>query len=179
MAWTAPMTAAANATLTAAQWNAQVRDNMAHQAPAQATAPGRHMVVSGAHAMVERATSGATVATAETRTSAAYGAVATAGPSVTVTTGTSALVWITAGLDNAVLGAGSYASFAVSGASTVAASDTWAVYVSGQDDVSPARRGVARRVTGLNAGANTFTMQYRVSSGTGTFSDREIIVMPF
>ena len=179
MAWTAPMTAASNSTLTAAQWNAQVRDNMACQAPAVAAAPGRHVVVSGAHAMVERATSAAVVATAQTGTGATYGDLSTVGPSVTVTTGATALVWLTASLDNATAGAGTYASLAVSGASSVAASDAAAVYVSGRDEVSPVRRGICRRVTGLTPGSNTFTMKYRVSSGTGTFSDREIIVMPF
>lgn len=179
MAWTAPMTATSNATFTAAQWNAHVRDNMAPQAAAQATAAGRHMVVSGANSMVERATSGAVVATSQTRSSTTYGDLATVGPAVTVTTGTSALVWITSGLDNTLTGAGSYASFAVSGVSTVNASDQWAVYVSGQDSESVVRRGVARRVTGLTAGVNIFTMKYRVGSGTGTFVDREISVMPF
>lgn len=179
MAWTAPMTATSNATFTAAQWNAQVRDNMAPQAAAQATATGRHMVVSGANAMVERATSGAVVATAQTRSSTSYGDLATVGPAVTVTTGTTALVWITSGLENSVSGAGSYVSFGVTGATTVNANDQWAVYVSGQDAASNVRRGSARRITGLAAGSNTFTAKYRVSSGIGTFSDREIIVMPF
>jgi hypothetical protein len=30
----------------------------------------------------------------------------------------------------------------------------------------------------LTPGSNTFTMKYRVSSGTGTFADRRISVMP-
>ena len=33
--------------------------------------------------------------------------------------------------------------------------------------------------TALNPGSNTFTAKYRVSSGTGTFLSRRIIVMPF
>jgi hypothetical protein len=31
----------------------------------------------------------------------------------------------------------------------------------------------------LNAGSNTFTMRYRVTAGTGTFSARRIGVIPF
>jgi hypothetical protein len=32
--------------------------------------------------------------------------------------------------------------------------------------------------TGLTSGANTFTAVYKVDAGTGTFLDRELVVIP-
>lgn len=78
------------------------------------------------------------------------------------------------------LGAFSKASFEVSGASTIAVSDSWGLYWSGQTAANSNRWGICRRVTGLTPGSNTFTMKY-ASGGTGatsTFARREMIVMP-
>lgn len=77
-------------------------------------------------------------------------------------------------------GAWSKASFAVSGATTVAASDDWCVFMSGASANAPGRWGVCRRVTGLTPGSNTFTMKYAAGAtgATGTFANREIIVLP-
>jgi hypothetical protein len=66
-------------------------------------------------------------------------------------------------------------SFAVSGASTVPASDDRALVVAGNDLV---RASATSLVTGLTAGSNTFTAQYRVNQGIGTFQVRDIIVIP-
>jgi len=72
------------------------------------------------------------------------------------------------------------ASFAVSGATTIAADDKWAIYMSGVTANNSNRWGVARLVTGLTAGSNTFTMKYAagVTGATGTFRKREIVVLP-
>lgn len=51
MAWTAPMTATANMTLTAAHWNTHVRDNLNMTAPAIATDGALHFVSSGANTL--------------------------------------------------------------------------------------------------------------------------------
>jgi hypothetical protein len=77
-------------------------------------------------------------------------------------------------------GAFSKASFAVSGASTIAVSDNWGIYWSGAAANNSNRWGVARRVTGLTPGSNTFTMKYASggSGATSTFARRELIVMP-
>jgi hypothetical protein len=99
--------------------------------------------------------------------------------SVTVTTGTSAFcVWHAAGVNAASL-AGVYVSVAVSGATTVAASDTIANYLqtpsSSLGIYFPIHSG--HIFTGLTAGSNTFTIKYRTTSGTATFDTRGIQVL--
>lgn len=122
----------------------------------------------------------ATVATSQGVTSATYTDLATVGPQVTVTTGTSVLVIISCGMTQ---GAGAdtnwgiNASFDVTGASSVAASD--ANCLSLMNSGSPLRYASrVVRLTGLTAGSNTFTMKYkRINQGTGTFADRTIMVI--
>jgi hypothetical protein len=99
--------------------------------------------------------------------------------SVTVTTGTSALcVWHASGI-NATSNAGVYVSVAVSGASTVAASDTIANLVqtpsSSLGIYFPIHSG--HIFTGLTAGSNTFTIKYRTTAGTAFFDTRGIQVV--
>lgn len=95
--------------------------------------------------------------------------------SVTLVTGTSALVQMesTSAVNTA---ATNFLSFSVSGATTLAADD-----VNGGRDISQAsgsRVGVSRAliITGLTAGTNTFTLNYRCDSGTITYFTRNIIV---
>jgi hypothetical protein len=93
--------------------------------------------------------------------------------SVTLTTGTKALVFINSQLrvteDNY-----SYVSVAVSGASTVAASDAKAIINYGQQQ---RRYGCAVYLSSLTAGSNTFTLKYKTGAGTGAFVNREITVI--
>jgi hypothetical protein len=99
---------------------------------------------------------------------------------VTVTTGTSALcVWHSAA-NNATSNAGIYVSVAVSGATTVAASDTISCLIQMPTSASsglyiPMSSG--HIFTGLTAGSNTFTIKYRTSSGTAFFNTRGIQVV--
>lgn len=120
----------------------------------------------------------ATVATGQTTTTTSYTDLATAGPSVTLTTGTKALVIISTRM---YVGAGStdiYTSYAVSGATTIAASDSTAIAL-GSSGVNLPVVGAswASLLTGLTAGSNTFTMKYRVSGSTGTWDRRYITVI--
>ena len=91
---------------------------------------------------------------------------------VTVTTGTKALV-IYGGQVNP--GNAGYISVAISGASTVTASDNNSVVfsVAGQD----AYQTRAIVFTGLTAGSNTFTEKFRANTGTASFSRRGITVI--
>jgi hypothetical protein len=73
-------------------------------------------------------------------------------------------------------------SFAVSGASTVAASDIRSL---AREHGTSSSTGYIQAsavyvVTGLTNGSNTFTAKYRVSGTTGTdaFANRSIIVVP-
>ena len=120
----------------------------------------------------------ATVATSETTTSTSYVDLATAGPAVTVTTGTKALVIITARLNNSTSPQSAFASFAVSGATTVAADDAYQLMVQAASGGMPIlRMSSSVIITGLTAGSNTFTMKYKVSANTGTYEKRNIVVI--
>lgn len=180
MAWTTPLTAVANATLTASQWNASVRDNLNMTAPALATAAGRFFASTGANAIAERVPSTAETNSSSTTTSTSYADLADlAGPSVTVTTGPTALVAISAVLTNDGTANTSYVSFEVSGATTLSASNFSALRYRPAAAGVNIQMGRARLMTGLTAGSNTFSMRYQVDAGTGTFNARQIAVIPF
>lgn len=118
----------------------------------------------------------AAVNTNQTTTSGTYTDLATAGPSVTLTTGTEALVFIGAMQRNDG-GNGNYTGVAVSGATTIAASDANALYMF--LDLNEQRAGGAyvAKITGLTAGSNTFTLKYRVQGNTGYWYHRSIMVL--
>ena len=181
MAWSTPLTAVANAALTAAQWNASVRDNLNETAPAKATAAGQLFVSTGVNAIAARTPTTAVVATLESTASTTFVDLTTVGPAVTVTTGTKALVFTTAQLSSNTAGASNNASYAVSGASTVAASVAGGVAFRSAVINQDARISVADLVSGLTPGSNTFTMKYAVGAapaGTGSFQNRAITVLP-
>ena len=121
-----------------------------------------------------------TVATSQTTTSTTYTDLATTGPAVTVTIPASgnALVILTASQSDGTNNQGAYMAFAVSGATTRAASDTTARIVKNGTGSSAVQGSATFFVTGLTAGSNTFTAKYRVTGGTGTFLNRTIIVIP-
>jgi hypothetical protein len=170
------MTAVARNAFTAAQYNANVRDNLLETMPAKATAAGRYFASTGSKAIAERVPTAAVVLTAQTRASTSYGDLTTVGPAVTVTTGAFALVWIQCTMSNSADGLQCLASVAVSGATTIAAQDEYAIELNGVPANNSNRFGVCRRFS-LTAGSNMFTMKY-AAGGTGTFSQREIVVMP-
>ena len=125
---------------------------------------------------VERTATTATVATSETTTSATYTDLATAGPSVTVTTGTAALVYITAEISNTSQ-VNNHVGYAVSGATTTAASDERNLRVSGA--AATVQKMTAVYLASLTAGSNTFKLEYKTDGGTATFLRRSIIVVTF
>lgn len=170
------MTAVANTAFTAAQFNTHIRDNLLETAPAKATTAGRLFVSTGVNAIAERAISESLVSTAETTTSTSNTNLATVGPAVTITTGTQALIWFGAKIENTTGSQAALMDFAVSGASTrTAADDTCLRHeASANDDV---RACTITFITGLTAGSNTFTAKYWVGGGTGTFSNRRLGVM--
>lgn len=177
MAWTAPLTAVANATLTAAQWNASVRDNLNETAPAKATTAGRFFVTAGVNSIAERAFEADEVATSQTTTSTSFTNLATTGPAVTLTTGVRVFIFLTCRMSNNGGGQSSGMGYETSGATTAAASLTRAVEYesSNANDMVHCSHIHALTVT---AGSNTFTAKYLVSAGTGTFDQRRIAVLP-
>lgn len=179
MAWTAPMTAVANTAFTAAQFNTHVRDNLLETAPAKATTSGSHFTVSSTNQIAQRLITSARVDTQQATSSTTYTDLATVGPSVTVATGTRALVAINASCSTSADNTAGAASVAVSGATTIAANDSWCIFTDGLVAGNFFRAGISTLFTTLNAGNNTFTMQYKAGSTTATYQLREIVVMPF
>ena len=178
MAWSAPLTAVAGVALTAAQWNASVRDDLLETGPANATTAGRLIVTDAANSVVERAILRAFVDTQETTTSASYTSLATAGPAVTITTGASAIQFIEAKLGNQTSATAAFASYAVSGSTSIAAADNISLQFRSPNANDFVRCSVVDMNFGsLTPGSNVYTMQYQVSSGTGFFAQRKIIVM--
>jgi len=117
----------------------------------------------------------AVVTTSQSISSSTYGDLATAGPAVTLTTGTKALVIIGAYITPA---SGWWAdmSYAVSGATTVAVNNQWRVRVfSGSGE----QQSFVSTQVSLTAGSNTFTAKYAdTSNGSGaSFANRYIIVI--
>jgi hypothetical protein len=99
-----------------------------------------------------------------------------------VNTGTAALVAISCGtIQNDTAADYSLASFAVSGATSRAASDTNCIKIrnAASSVVGDWGLGNVWLISGLTPGSNTFTMKYRVAvGGTGTFATRQISVIP-
>ncbi len=113
----------------------------------------------------------ATVNTSQATSSSSYTDLATSGPAVTVTTGTKALVIITCDIESGS-GTAAYVSYAVSGASSISATDLEASYSN-----TGTTRFAFHSVPTLTAGSNTFTVKYRSESGSKTFARRNIFVI--
>jgi len=154
-------------------------DNLQETMPGKATAAGQMLVAIAANAIAPRAWyAAASVATAETTTSTSFTDLATAGPSATLPTGTTVLVHITALVANNTGNRLSRVGIDVSGSTTVAAQVADSLQFESSNANDQARYTHTAVLTGLTAGSNTFKMQYNVSAGTGTFTDRKIIVQP-
>lgn len=189
MAWSAPMTAVANTVWTSTQWNTFVRDNMQLAMTHLASTAGSWFVATGANAIAQRSITSDTDLGVSTRTNTAYGALADAlATAVTVTTGTRALVMWTVQMRNDTADAQTFASVAVSGGTTISASDTWASCADGKPANMNTQLGMVHLFApdngissnGLNANvSNTFTLQYRSTAGTATYERRHIAVIAF
>lgn len=178
MAWTTPRTWVSTEVVTASIMNTHVRDNFDETAPAKATAAGRLIVSSGSNTVAERAFNEANTAASETTSSTSYTDLATTGPAVTTTTDTRALLFWGAQMSNDTGGGLNSMSYAITGATAQSASDARAVRAESSATGDVYRAFSADLVFGLTAGSNTFTAKYRVSTGTGTFLNRQLIVFP-
>lgn len=180
MAWSAPMTATANAIFTASQFNTYVRDNLLETAPAKASTAGGYFVATGTNAISQRTCNSQYISASGTTTSTTYTSTLSSGGAglplaVTVTTGTTAFVSVGALAKNSST-TESKVGFIVSGASSIAGTDANAFSVAGTNNVQGTW---GKLITGLTAGSNTFTMAFRVTGGTGTFNNYNLSVIPF
>lgn len=122
------------------------------------------------------------VTTSQTTTSNSFTDLATVGPSVSVDVGINgkALVSIFSSLQVSASASGNsaYVGFAISGATTVAASIPRALRWQPAVANGLTQFGATFLVTGLTPGVNTFTLKYAVDGDTATFANRKIAVMP-
>jgi hypothetical protein len=117
------------------------------------------------------ASAGARTSSFQTTTSTSYTDLATAGPAVTLTTGTKVLIIVSANASNS--SGVSLADFAVSGATTRAATDDTCLLVPSGVNIAASQ---ATFLT-VTAGSNTFTAKYRTNTSTSTFGNRGITVI--
>lgn len=139
--------------------------------------------IPNANVTADKLSTGATaayVATGENTSSTSFTDLSTVTDTVTVTIGANgiALVNIACTGSNNTSGAVWLMGFAISGASTVAASDDFAIQGLSPTGTQATRIGATYLVTGLTAGSTTFKAKYRVPNNTGTFTSRRISVVP-
>ena len=128
---------------------------------------------------------GATVSTSEQTpplgpTGPLYINLATVGPSITVTTGSSVLVSISCNMSDPLNDANvGFMSFEVSGVTSIPAADENAITM-GFLSISKEGASVSRmfKLTGLTPGSNTFTAKYKSNESRITFRNRDIVVFP-
>lgn len=152
-----------------------MRDNLNETAPAKATAAGRIFVTTGANAVAQRVITNAEIATAETTTATSWADLTTVGPTVSLTTGTMAIMAVSSLLTNDTAGSRTYMSWAVSGATTLAGTNSKALMTDPSAATRAIRASQVHFEAGLTGGANVFTAKYQVQSGTGTYSIRELV----
>lgn len=119
------------------------------------------------------------VATSQTTTSSSYTDLSTVGPTatVTLTVGQTVLIVYSANVSSSSTAAAARIAYAVSGASTVAASDNDSANTANTDALTT---GMVAVYTATVAGSHTFTLKYRTGGGvTGTYSTRRIVVKKF
>jgi len=114
-------------------------------------------------------------ATDQGTTSTSYTDLATV-TSATATIGANGLALVTWSCGTYNVAAAKRASVAVSGASTVAADDTYSIRNDGATFIGT--QSTTHLFTGLTAGSNTFTMKFKTVSGTAQFFERRITVVP-
>lgn len=187
MVWTAPMTWTPNSVLTAAQLNIYLRDNMMETEVAKATTATGYFVGTGPNSIAERLSKSHAVGTSESTDATSFedingntGGTATSitvGPTVTVTTGSKALVIIGSNMYTTTAAAARM-SVEVTGASSIAPADSRSLCVGiGANNVGA--HSLAIWYDTLTPGDNTFTCKYRVTSGFGNFLNRRIVVYPY
>lgn len=183
MAWTAPFTAVAGSVFQAAQFNTHIRDNLNETAPAKATTPGAIFAVAGTNQIEQRVPQVAfDNGNADiTSTTFANPATGNPGPTVVVTTGVKAIVGYRALLRIPSAVYRVEMSYAISGATTRAASSSNSLGYSISNSADPGmtfRGGSVDLAEGLTPGENTFTLQYNVSAGQGLANGRRLWVIP-
>lgn len=154
-----------------------IRDNFAETAPAKFTAAGQLFVSTGSNVGAARTISSNKVTGgSQSTTSTSFTDLTTTGPTLSnVTTGTSALVIVTSFISNSTADQGGSMSYSINGAAVA----IQALRLISSTGGANQRASAFARETGLTAGTNTFTSKYAViGSGTASFDEREIAIIP-
>lgn len=200
MVWHSPFTFTAGNQLTADQLNQYLYDNMQEtligklKGGSLSNTEGQWFSSDGVNSVVGRQVRSVASSGTGWRTSTSYGtptssAFGYVNPTITMTTGTMALVlWscllnVEAAISSNTISA--LVSVAVSGASSIAANDTYATRNTGITGTAPAETLPTDNMTfrwydGLTPGTNTFTIQGRCTSSFQiAISTPTLIVIPF
>ena len=162
MAWTTPRTWTTSELVTAAMMNTHVRDNLNFLSGWGTNQNSDSRTYTNTGFLDLDALTG--------------GAGSMAAVAVTVTTGTSAVVFINAFLANNTLGAFMTLGYKVSGATTIAASTTLQHESGAASDLE--EMAGMRIEDALNAGSNTFEIQAVTSAGTADIRRPRLVVVP-
>ena len=175
MAWSTPPTWTAGQTIPASNLNI-IRDDLLETAPAKATAANRHFSTLGGNSIVEREIKQDFISTGGTVTSTSFANPATGGtgPTVTITTGTLAIVNVQAQMSNTTDGPSTRMSYGITGATTSPAVSERGTML--QSGASKDARFGTWELQVLTAGSNVFQAKYLVSSTPGAINDRTLIV---
>lgn len=181
MAWTAPMTAVTGDVFTAALFNTHVRDNLLVTEAAVATEPMGLLVATGSKSVTYRVPLVEYIGAYEDTIGTSYADLTTFGPSVYIEHGTKAIISFGCDAANDTFGLGSRMSYAVSGANTIAASDTNSYYAEAGNNADRFQGTWTFINDSLTAGASLFTAKYRTTGGGGTssFGHRLMVVISF
>jgi hypothetical protein len=177
------MTAVDQGTFTASQFNMYIRDNLLETLPGKASSAARNFVTTGLNSVSERVPSYATVDTKEGTATTSFVDLATVGPSVTVATGTSAIVWFAAHCDFGDIATTglAYCVPAVTGATVEGPGTEYAIAWGNLNDEDELTCSKAHLFTALTAGTNTFTLKYQaptMNAGNCSWERRQIMVLP-
>lgn len=190
MAWTYPMTFTANTVLTAAQLNTHLRDNLMETEAARAQVLGDFFAVDGYNRIGRRRMGWSTISVPESTTSTEYTDLNTVGPSVTVTTGTRAIVFMSCVMTNATANKRCRMSWGITSAANAGDEGAEGTSRDPLDKTSLMSDGLSAGAESrksnfdmiesiLVPGSNTFTAKYRVSeASTGTYNNRFLAVLP-
>lgn len=155
-----------------------IKANFDETAPAKATTPGSIFVTTAANQIAERTPQTALVVGSDTVTATSYANTTTPGPAVTAVSAAKAMIFTSGRMANST-NFSTFMAHEVSGASTIAAADTWALEHSDSSSGGALNATRCHLETALTSGSNTFTVKYRVTSGTGTVTRRHLTVIPF
>lgn len=178
MVWTTPMTAVAFTPLSAVEWNMHIRDNLREMLPHKAGSIPAYGVTTGPGSVSMRSPKQDYMPGLEHTASdgATWRDLDNVGPTVTVTTGSVALVWFQAYFSPGSANRSGQISVAVTGASSIAAQTEWGCVWDGTPKEKSNTQAGFYLFENLNPGENVFQMKYK--STNGWFWRRRITVVP-